>query len=101
MLTLSQELQNHLVWMSLEQKLYHAPVTNLDRILDVGCGTGQWTIEFGASFHLFSAQDADSNFGCVKPTHIPRVRSLALTLHLSSPTRRLQEAPGTGVVTHF
>ncbi|PKS04900.1 hypothetical protein jhhlp_008265 [Lomentospora prolificans] len=43
---LEAKLQNHLVWVTLERKLYHAPVKSLGRVLDVGCGTGQWTIDF-------------------------------------------------------
>ncbi|SPO06233.1 related to methyltransferase [Cephalotrichum gorgonifer] len=44
------ELQNHLVWLTLDKRLYHSPVENFNRVLDVGCGTGQWTIEFADQY---------------------------------------------------
>ncbi len=41
------DFQAHLVWLTLEKQQSLAPLTRLHRALDVGCGTGLWTIDFG------------------------------------------------------
>ena len=41
------DFQCHLVWLTLDKRCSLAPVKNFRRVLDVGCGTGWWTIEFG------------------------------------------------------
>ncbi|KAH7413820.1 S-adenosyl-L-methionine-dependent methyltransferase [Phaeosphaeria sp. MPI-PUGE-AT-0046c] len=40
------DFQHHIVWLSLNQKLTHAPIKHVNRALDAGCGTGIWTIDF-------------------------------------------------------
>lgn len=40
------DFQCHLVWLTLDKKLSTAPIGNLNRVLDVGCGTGLWAIDF-------------------------------------------------------
>ncbi len=45
------DFQTHLVWLSLDKRQTVAPFTRLHRALDVGCGTGLWTIDFGKSCH--------------------------------------------------
>ncbi|KAL3425366.1 methyltransferase [Phlyctema vagabunda] len=41
-----QDLQNHLCLLTFNQKLSFAPFTKVDRVLDVGTGTGIWAIDF-------------------------------------------------------
>ncbi|KAK4161728.1 S-adenosyl-L-methionine-dependent methyltransferase [Cladorrhinum sp. PSN259] len=40
------DFQCHLVWLTLDKQWSTAPLNNIQRALDVGCGTGLWTIEF-------------------------------------------------------
>ncbi|KAJ9137108.1 S-adenosyl-L-methionine-dependent methyltransferase [Pleurostoma richardsiae] len=40
------DFQCHLVWLTLDKQHGFAPVKNLRRALDAGCGTGIWAIEF-------------------------------------------------------
>jgi len=45
-----QDLQHHLYGLTLDQKLYLAPIKeDLQNVLDLGTGTGLWAIEFGSS----------------------------------------------------
>lgn len=38
----------HTVWLlTLDAKLHLAPIKESPRVLDVGCGTGIWSIEYG------------------------------------------------------
>ncbi|CAP61830.1 uncharacterized protein PODANS_5_2670 [Podospora anserina S mat+] len=40
------DFQCHLVWLTLDKQHSTAPIQNIQRALDVGCGTGIWAIEF-------------------------------------------------------
>jgi ubiquinone/menaquinone biosynthesis C-methylase UbiE len=41
-------MQHHLFFLTFEDKLNLAPLKKpLNRVLDIGCGTGVWTIDFG------------------------------------------------------
>ncbi|KAK3997765.1 S-adenosyl-L-methionine-dependent methyltransferase [Cladorrhinum sp. PSN332] len=40
------DFQCHLVWLTLNKQWSTAPLHNIQRALDVGCGTGLWAIEF-------------------------------------------------------
>ena len=46
------DLQNHLWGLTLNDKLFLAPIESkhLQHVLDMGCGTGIWTINFGKTF---------------------------------------------------
>ena len=47
-------LQNHLWHLTLEGQLHLAPFpTPPQRVLDVGCGTGIWAMEFGKLLIIF------------------------------------------------
>jgi hypothetical protein len=41
------DLQHHLWLLMLKNKLYLAPISNPQRVLDIGTGTGIWAIDFG------------------------------------------------------
>lgn len=40
-----QDLAHHMYLLTLEEKLYLAPIKNIHRVLDVGTGTGIWAID--------------------------------------------------------
>ncbi|KAK3326090.1 S-adenosyl-L-methionine-dependent methyltransferase [Apodospora peruviana] len=40
------DFQCHLVWLTLDKQQNWAPLKDIRRALDVGCGTGMWTIDF-------------------------------------------------------
>lgn len=43
------DLQNHLFMLTLDGKLYLAPIGDkIQNVLDVGTGTGIWAIDFGS-----------------------------------------------------
>lgn len=42
-----QDRQNHLFELIFEGRLFFASIERLDRVLDVGTGTGKWAINFG------------------------------------------------------
>lgn len=44
------EFQAHLVWLSLGEQQNLAPLDKIHRVLDAGCGTGLWTIDFGKKY---------------------------------------------------
>ncbi len=46
-LTCFEDLQNTLFELTLNEKLYLAPVKTIHNCLDVGTGTGIWAIDFG------------------------------------------------------
>jgi hypothetical protein len=41
------DMHHHLATLMLDGKLHVAPIANPQRILDIGCGTGIWSIEMG------------------------------------------------------
>ncbi|KAF1845544.1 S-adenosyl-L-methionine-dependent methyltransferase [Cucurbitaria berberidis CBS 394.84] len=40
------DFQHHVVWLTMDEKSHFAPTKRLNRVLDAGCGTGIWTIDF-------------------------------------------------------
>ncbi|KAI0892162.1 S-adenosyl-L-methionine-dependent methyltransferase [Annulohypoxylon nitens] len=46
----SMDLSHHTLTLLMGDKLYLAPIDNPKKALDVGCGTGLWTIDFADAF---------------------------------------------------
>lgn len=46
---LKADLQHHMYFLTLDSKLYAAPIPKeqLNRVLDLGTGTGIWAMDFG------------------------------------------------------
>jgi ubiquinone/menaquinone biosynthesis C-methylase UbiE len=50
-----QDLQNHIWSLTLQGKLHLAPLPEFpQRVLDIGCGTGIWAIDFGKPARISS-----------------------------------------------
>lgn len=65
------DLQNHLFSLTLEGKLYLAPLNpkKLHNVLDIGTGTGIWAIEF-ADLHP-QAKITGTDLSAVQPKYVP------------------------------
>ncbi|KAI8934044.1 hypothetical protein NX059_008811 [Plenodomus lindquistii] len=64
------DLQHHAFRLSLDGKLHRAPISqNLQNVLDVGCGTGIWSIEF-ADEHP-SARILGTDLSPIQPAQVP------------------------------
>lgn len=52
------DLQQTIAHLTFDHRLYAAPIeTQPYRVLDAGCGTGIWGIEYGAARHLGILQE--------------------------------------------
>ncbi|KAK0751341.1 S-adenosyl-L-methionine-dependent methyltransferase [Schizothecium vesticola] len=60
---------HHALQMALDDKLFLAPLDNPQRVLDVGAGTGMWTIDFADSFPSASVTGID--LSPMQPSWIP------------------------------
>ncbi|KAF2490796.1 S-adenosyl-L-methionine-dependent methyltransferase [Lophium mytilinum] len=64
------DLQHHAFRLTLDGALYRAPISkNVQNVLDVGCGTGIWAIEF-AEEHP-SAKVLGTDLSPIQPTDVP------------------------------
>lgn len=64
------DLQHHAFRLTLDGKLYRAPISeNVQSVLDVGCGTGIWAIEF-ADEHP-SARVLGTDLSPIQPEQVP------------------------------
>ena len=63
------DLENHLFFMLLGEKLHHAPLKSPQRILDLGTGTGIWAIEIADQYP--SAAVVGTDLSPVQPTMVP------------------------------
>ncbi|KAH8696830.1 S-adenosyl-L-methionine-dependent methyltransferase [Phaeosphaeriaceae sp. PMI808] len=64
------DLQHHAFRLTLDGKLYRAPLSeNIQSVLDVGCGTGIWSIEF-ADEHP-SARILGTDLSPIQPAQVP------------------------------
>jgi trans-aconitate methyltransferase len=64
------DLQHHAFRLTLDGKLYRAPIgDNIQNVLDVGCGTGIWSIEF-ADEHP-SARVLGTDLSPIQPAQVP------------------------------
>ncbi|KAL8951952.1 MAG: hypothetical protein Q9222_002104 [Ikaeria aurantiellina] len=64
-----QDIAHHAWLLALNNQLYLAPITNPDRILDVGTGTGIWAIEAAEKFP--DAQVVGTDLSPIQPTWVP------------------------------
>ncbi|KAK0702699.1 S-adenosyl-L-methionine-dependent methyltransferase, partial [Lasiosphaeris hirsuta] len=55
----SLDIMHHTVLLYDKKKLFHAPVENPQRVLDIGTGTGIWAIEFADQFPSASVTGTD------------------------------------------
>ncbi|KAF3007893.1 hypothetical protein E8E13_011006 [Curvularia kusanoi] len=64
------DLQHHAFRLTLEGKLYRAPIPNdVQHVLDVGCGTGIWAIEFSDEHP--SAHVIGIDLSPIQPKQVP------------------------------
>ncbi|UPX17159.1 uncharacterized protein EKO05_0007533 [Ascochyta rabiei] len=64
------DLQHHAFRLTLDGQLYRAPIPkDVQRVLDVGCGTGIWSIQF-ADEHP-SAQVLGTDLSPIQPDQVP------------------------------
>jgi ubiquinone/menaquinone biosynthesis C-methylase UbiE len=64
------DLQHHAFRLTLDGKLFRAPIPdNVQNVLDVGCGTGIWSIEF-ADEHP-SARVLGTDLSPIQPAQVP------------------------------
>ncbi|KAJ4333824.1 hypothetical protein N0V87_007300 [Didymella glomerata] len=64
------DLQHHAFRLTLDGKLYRAPIADdVQRVLDVGCGTGIWSIDF-ADEHP-SAYVIGTDLSPIQPEQVP------------------------------
>lgn len=64
------DLQHHAFRLTLDGKLYRAPIPkDVQHVLDVGCGTGIWSIEF-ADEHP-SARVLGTDLSPIQPAQVP------------------------------
>ncbi|KAH8652667.1 S-adenosyl-L-methionine-dependent methyltransferase [Tricladium varicosporioides] len=64
------ELQNHIWWLTLESKLHFTPFSSPpQRVLDIGCGTGNWAIEFAHQYP--SAHVTGTDLSPIQPDYVP------------------------------
>ncbi|ERT01406.1 hypothetical protein HMPREF1624_02652 [Sporothrix schenckii ATCC 58251] len=63
------DLQHHLATRLLQGKLYLAPIGNVNRVLDIGTGTGIWAVEF-AEQHP-EADVLGTDLSPIQPEYVP------------------------------
>lgn len=64
------DLQHHAFRLTLDGQLYRAPIPkDVHRVLDLGCGTGIWAIEFSDEFP--SAQVLGTDLSPIQPEQVP------------------------------
>lgn len=64
------DLQNHIWLLTLEGEIHLAPLPNQPlRVLDLGCGTGIWAIDFASRYP--SSHVIGSDLSPIQPNYIP------------------------------
>ncbi|KAI1612920.1 S-adenosyl-L-methionine-dependent methyltransferase [Exophiala viscosa] len=63
------DLHYHAMRLSIGDRLFHAPVTTLDGVLDVGCGTGIWCMDMGDEYPAASVIGFD--LSPIQPSFVP------------------------------
>lgn len=64
------ELQHHIWYITFNGKLHLAPVPKkVEQVLDVGCGTGAWAIDFATAYP--DSQVLGTDLSPIQPTNIP------------------------------
>lgn len=48
------DMQHHMFKMVMDGKLFHVPLQDPKKILDIGTGSGIWPIEMGTSSHILT-----------------------------------------------
>ncbi|KAJ9148894.1 Methyltransferase [Pleurostoma richardsiae] len=66
-----QEYQYHLCLMTFDQRLSFTPLTKLDRVLDIGCGTGFWAMDFVAAEAHPEAEVIGVDLSPIQPAYVP------------------------------
>ncbi|KAI1501962.1 S-adenosyl-L-methionine-dependent methyltransferase [Biscogniauxia marginata] len=66
----SMDLTHHMLTMLLEDKLFLAPIgDNPKKVLDIGCGTGVWAIDFADAFP--SSEVIGTDISPTQPAWVP------------------------------
>lgn len=63
------DLQHHIYRLCLDGALYRTPLTDPQRVLDIGTGTGIWAIEFADEFP--SAEVIGTDLSPIQPGFVP------------------------------
>ncbi|KAJ5959598.1 uncharacterized protein N7479_006748 [Penicillium vulpinum] len=63
------DMQHHMIKMTMDGKLFQAPLQDPKNILDIGTGSGIWPIEMSALFP--NAQITGTDLSPVQPTEVP------------------------------
>jgi SAM-dependent methyltransferase len=63
------DLMHHIFKLILNGKLHFAPITNVQRVLDFGTGTGIWAIDFADEFP--AADVIGTDLSPIQPTWLP------------------------------
>jgi 2-polyprenyl-3-methyl-5-hydroxy-6-metoxy-1,4-benzoquinol methylase len=60
------DFQHKIFYITFDRKLFTCPVEKLDRVLDVGTGTGIWSMNFGDAHPEAAVLGIDSNWMTLK-----------------------------------